>query len=501
MEEDYPDLVGLSKKYCPSFNSIIQYIVSLAKSDENYEIFVEAFETNFSLGNPYENDDLFEDEYFFFARMASHSGSIRILNFLFERGAYDHSVLISPVINNDMKMINLILDQARNSNMLNYYLGKICILGVEYSPKILEHFLEIIISEKIQVDISDVYNTLLQKDTKSLNIILSKIVFSEENSRLLNLDVNKLFFGSVISNNQKIFEILSSGCDINIRNHKGKTPLMYSTIYKDLGIFKFILSMPNNNKADISILDNKGYSVFHMAIRKGNLEALKILVKEKVFNKNEKTINGENYLNFAVAERCNIEIIKFLSEFCDPNEPNKNGFTALHLAINFKLEKHYNFLFKITDLTKKIDHGLYKPLTLLEFFVHNFSPKKITIIFEHIESLPLEDVKNFIKNNPDILFANLDKIVLMHSCIKGVYDINLNAKDDDGYTLIMRIITKCNTKRCKRLKKFLNYALKLNVDLLKETNNDGETILDFFEVQNNLKIESILKSYQEKLEK
>jgi len=72
---------------------------------------------------------------------------------------------------------------------------------------------------------------------------------------------------------------INLGIDINVRDIKGKTPLMYASASGCADVVEYLIS----EGADVYIKDNDGNSVLLLAARRGKIENLEVLLKTGIY--------------------------------------------------------------------------------------------------------------------------------------------------------------------------------------------------------------------------
>jgi len=101
--------------------------------------------------------------------------------------------------------------------------------------------------------------------------------------------------------------LLENGADVNTKDHKNFTLLMYCAKYNDLSSISLALSYG----ARVNIKDSSGFTALDYAIKNNNLDTVKILVE------NGAEIFDESYM---YAMKSNYKtIVKYFDSF-DPNK-------------------------------------------------------------------------------------------------------------------------------------------------------------------------------------
>lgn len=134
--------------------------------------------------------------------------------------------------------------------------------------------------------------------------------------------------------NEEIVNILlSSGCDINIGNDEGVTPLHLAVRWKSSDIaHKLIL-----RGTDVNSRDYDGYTPLHEAATKNQYENVCMLLYYNALA-NEKTImSGATPFHMACNYESSTASAKYLMNYvADIDDVDAAGYTALHIALNNK---------------------------------------------------------------------------------------------------------------------------------------------------------------------
>ena len=141
------------------------------------------------------------------------------------------------------------------------------------------------------------------------------------------------------------------------QNGNRETPLHLAVKSGNLEIVKILVKQEGNYGPDPNTCNRNGDTALHFAVKSGNLEIVKILVKQEGNYGPDPNIcnrNGDTALHFAVKSG-NLEIVKILVKQegnygPDPNICNRNGDTALHLALKAKSSELAEILLEETDL-------------------------------------------------------------------------------------------------------------------------------------------------------
>lgn len=132
--------------------------------------------------------------------------------------------------------------------------------------------------------------------------------------------------------------LLSGGADVSIRNIDGKTPLYLAVQENRVSIIPLLLSYGS----DIFAADNSGITPFDRAVRKKG-PALTALITPETVHQSDSA--GNTMLHAAVKNRGDAQLIGLiLDQRALVNARNKEGDTALHLAVRMNQRENGEFL-------------------------------------------------------------------------------------------------------------------------------------------------------------
>ena len=129
--------------------------------------------------------------------------------------------------------------------------------------------------------------------------------------------------------------LLEKGGNINDKDDKGRTALIYASMSVDLETVKYLIE----KGADVNAKDNNGSTALMDASSGGCLEIIKYLI-EKGADVNAKDNNGSTALIYA-SRKGHLETVEYLLEKgADVNIKNNNGETALDFTKKELQELH-----------------------------------------------------------------------------------------------------------------------------------------------------------------
>ncbi|MGC9104983.1 MAG: ankyrin repeat and protein kinase domain-containing protein [Thermoprotei archaeon] len=141
-------------------------------------------------------------------------------------------------------------------------------------------------------------------------------------------DCEKLHTSAVSGDLSELERLLKKGCDPNVKDELGKTPLHKTSWFGYFEATKLLLE----KGADPNATDVEGMTPLHYASRTGRAEIVRLLISRGA-NPNARDLKGRTPLHFA-AETGSVEVINILiSNRAVINARDNFGRTPLHLAV------------------------------------------------------------------------------------------------------------------------------------------------------------------------
>ena len=294
-----------------------------------------------------------------------------------------------------------------------------------------------------------------------------------------NLDLEKPDDGgwtalhySAKSDSYKLVKIfIDMGIDINLNATDGMNCLHIAAEYGHLSLCKMLI---NEYNVDVELPDNDGWIALHYSARNGSYEIVKYFINMGI-DINLKTKHGMNCLHIA-ADYGHTNLCKTLMKKhnLDLEEPNDNGWTALHYSAkndSYELVKFFTDMGIDTNL--KATDGINCLHIAAEY--ENLNLCK-TLINEY---------------NVDVQIPDNDGWTALHFSAKnGNYEIvkyfinmgiDINLKTKHGMNCLHIAADYGHTNLCKTLMK------KHNLDL-EEPNDNGWTALHYSAINDSYEL-------------
>jgi len=372
----------------------------------------------------------------------------------------------------------------------------------------------------------------------TLKILFSKgINFNEKQYNRTALQLASFYgFESIVK------YLIGKTDDINDKdNFYRTTPLFIALRRRN---FKIALILLENDKINIDEKDNNGNTALVLAVKCGNLELVKSLIKYGA-NINVKSNNGKPLLSIATNNN-NIEIVKFLVKSgVDLNILDNNGDTALGIAIrsqsveiskvlidngaNINVKDGGNNTILLTSLLTDNEELYTYLLNKCDDIINikNYDEKTALNIFTEKEDL--DKIKLLIYYGADInsmdMYGNTPLLIAIYKKNDNIINFlidngaDINIKNKNGDTPLL-IATKKNYIEC--CKKLINNNVNVNykdsngnsslmiaiknekIELVKmligdscvnEENKSGETPLYLAVINNSIELTKLLVKY------
>lgn len=257
---------------------------------------------------------------------------------------------------------------------------------------------------------------------------------------------NNLLHLAVKSNNENLVKIfLDKGLNAYQVGESIMNPLYEAASVGNVNIMKLLLQHGVYvDRADSNNLLTAGSTALHVAVQKGHVAAVRLLVKHRA-NIHAEDDDGRNILHYAVVQK-NASLVKsILALGFDVNAKTKKGESALYLAIESGLKKNIGLL-----LDQGIDIHAPTHSTILE------SPVHLACLHRHHHL-----VKYLLERGANIEDKNTKGYSLLTSCIKLKrrkvvrilldYGVDLEARDATGNTPLYNAIIEGNERFDDRL--------------------------------------------------
>ncbi|XP_071087784.1 serine/threonine-protein phosphatase 6 regulatory ankyrin repeat subunit B-like [Haliotis cracherodii] len=152
------------------------------------------------------------------------------------------------------------------------------------------------------------------------------LVSEKADLTLLDDDGNSLPHIACIGGNTAIVQHVVSSSNINTRGHHGRTPVMTAAVEGQQSVFDFLVS----KKADLTLRDDHGNSLLHLACAGGNTAIVQHVVSES--NINSRGQDGRTPVMTAAGEGQQSVFDFLVSKKADLTLRDDHGNSLLHLA-------------------------------------------------------------------------------------------------------------------------------------------------------------------------
>ncbi|KAG4087429.1 ankyrin repeat-containing domain protein [Neocallimastix lanati (nom. inval.)] len=423
------------------------------------------------------------------------------------------SVLLPYAINNKVSkdIIRYFLNICDKSNFLEFsiqnmnekyvkHITKFFVYDNNFILKLLNKYknsevinlddLNRLINKEINITLSQ-YKKIISMN--KFNILKLLLVFENtETIKILNNEF-KLLIKAVENNSLDVLKILyNHGIDLNEKQYN-RTALSLAAFNGFENVAKFLVNKVENisdknnfyrlsplfialrrknfniipilletNKIYIDDLDNNGNTALVYAVKYGNIELVKTMVKYGA-NINVKSNNGKPILIIAVKNN-NIEIVRYLIKCgIDLNNVDNNGDSALSIAIRCELLEISKILID-NGANINIKDGSSNTLLLTSLLTNN----------EELYSYLLNKCNDLnIKNYDDKTVLNIftEKEDLNKVKLIIYYGADINSVDIYGNTPLLIAINKKNDQ-------LINYLIDYGADInIRDKNGDTPLII------------------------
>ncbi|MBO7454734.1 MAG: ankyrin repeat domain-containing protein [Alphaproteobacteria bacterium] len=330
---------------------------------------------------------------------------------------------------------------------------------------------------------------------------------------------------------QRIKSLLKQKVNIDDQDNNGKTALIHAV---EKGNIEIIRELINYGKlqsalkvttqglsyADLNKQDNNGWTALMYAVENGNKEIVKILknvtANANLQNKQMKTalmiaVEKENLdlVNLLVDEKVQIKgkrgrsgkiistELKILDSTANPDIPDKNGKTALILAVE---KGNLEIIKKLASYSKELNHEDKTGWTALLLAVANENEEVVEILLKNKAGI---DIQNNQGQSPLMLAVSKGNVNLVNLLIEKGADVNARDNDDktalmfaasSGKEDIVRSLLEKKKKKSviKKMASKITRKKEEGVDI-DAKDKDGKTALDYAKEAGHTEVVEMLK--------
>ena len=273
-----------------------------------------------------------------------------------------------------------------------------------------------------------------------------------------------------------IYLVEAPGCDVNIANLKGETPLIAACKHGNSAIVQLLIA---SERCDLNTSDNDGNTALHIAVSSdssGRLENIQCLLQSDKCDPNVINKSGHTPLHI-VCHQGNVPLLEALvaDKRCDLNIEDGNGDTALHIGVENV---------EVVKCLLESDRST----------CHIYNEKGLTPFHKAIANGVMASVEIMMKNGVNILQTRNDKfqnapihIACIHSRLKvllGCTNCDPNQQNAVGNTAL-HIVCRMRTGRELQFLEVLTSTPGINPTLVNHegiapfevVENSGSTIL------------------------
>ncbi|KAK9746233.1 Ankyrin repeats (3 copies) [Popillia japonica] len=195
-------------------------------------------------------------------------------------------------------------------------------------------------------------------------LLLQKEVDKEVDVNMKDQDGNTALHLATVRGNFDVVQLLLEveGCDVNIANKQGVTPLQYSIVKQHDAITVMLLE--NNRTVEVNVRDNDGSTPLHFSVSADNLDLVKLLL-DKGAHADISNNNLVTSLHIAVLKRLE-DVIKLMlsNKRIDVNVIDAEGNTPLHLTLMIERQPSFELISNRDDsIFNYYEGNIIKPIS------------------------------------------------------------------------------------------------------------------------------------------
>ncbi|XP_071082120.1 uncharacterized protein [Haliotis cracherodii] len=265
------------------------------------------------------------------------------------------------------------------------------------------------------------YTPIMIAALKGHQSVFDFLVSKQADLTLVNNDGDSLLHVACQGGNRAIVQHLVSPSNINTRGLNGYTPIMIAAVFGHQSVFDLLVS----KQADLTLVNNDGDSLLHVACQGGNRAIVQHLVSPS--NINTRGQNGYTPIMIAAVFGHQNVFDLLVSKQADPTLVNNDGDSLLHAACQ--------------GGNKAIVQHLVSPSIINTRGQNGYTPIMIAAVFGHQSVFDL-----LVSKQADLTLVNNNGDSLLHVACQGgnraivqhlVSTSNINARGQKGYTPIM----------------------------------------------------------------
>ncbi|XP_048255952.1 uncharacterized protein LOC124149448 [Haliotis rufescens] len=283
--------------------------------------------------------------------------------------------------------------------------------------------------------------------------VFDLLVSKQADLTLVNNYGNSLLHVACRGGNKAIVQHLVSSSNINTRGRNGYTPVMVAAVFGHQSVFDVLVS----EQADLTLLNNHGESLLHVACRGGNKAIVQHLVSPS--NINTRGRNADTPVMVAAGKGHQNLFDLLVSKQADLTLVNNDGDSLLHVACQGGNKAIVQHLVSSSNINTRGRNG-YTPVMVAAVFGHQSA----------FDVLVLEQADLTLLNNHGDSLLHVacqggNKAIVQHL----VSPSNINTRGRDGYTPVMVAADKGHQN-------VFDLLVSKQADLTL-VNNDGDSLL------------------------
>ena len=390
----------------------------------------------------------------------AESGNVGVVKFLIETMKCSH---VDENVDGYGTKAIIIAAQLKHVKLMKYLIGKLC-----------------------NCNLVNVYgSSALHWCARSGNVGgICLLVKHGVNEEIKNKYGNTAIMEAAASEQLECFEILkqaSKNFDPNARNKNGMTMLIIAAAQNKLASLEYLLHTCSDT-IDINATDNHGWSALVHFIKHKNIEAVHLLLSYSTIEL--EFVNDVRYTNvvYSAAEAGSVEILKLLANYrdsktlFDKKRINKRKWmTVLGAGVlsgNLEVVKFLIETMKCSDVDENVDEYGNKAI-MFAAFCNSVELMKYLIDKSSKSNDEMIHQMNKLGQTPFLCTGRGNAVETM-KYLWNNYEIDVNMKDKNGYTILMFGAKYGSIDIIKYL--VSNEKFKDIIDINAQS-NDGETAL------------------------
>lgn len=292
---------------------------------------------------------------------------------------------------------------------------------------------------------------LVARQSKDCSVIIQNLIDRGAKTDGISKDDTYPLHGAHLLENCKA--LIDNGADVNILSRYGCNALHCLCSERNMDVSKTVAYLVTKG-CNLNLPDTGGYTPLHYAIMYSTVDLCKFLVQELHADLSILTDGGMTPLHLAcaVTNGIRLELVEFFHQMgCDPNAYSKKGITAMHSAILCGHIELIKLLSKFSNLELTIQiPGEYYGKTSVEYAVTKSYSLAYPLVVAGARLVNISEynriqlIRSVIKNDPQLLGMVLNNCPIDDKFIMYIFRDACKTNDQNVLASILNHVQDIN---------------------------------------------------------